>query len=649
MRSPSYAVFCLVVVALLSPAPATRVAYWPRSADFWAIATAANVTIDDTSSLITYSANDTWRPSTVPCDTCLDPDNSLAYAGTWHDGTHIIPTVDNDDVDDTDQQSGKSGNGGGKQGGDGDQDGDGGGDGDSGDNGKGGKDGQHRRGMQDVGVPRFKRQESIVSNPFFTPNLDSDDPGFVDKSVTVEFNFTGSAIYVFAIMPLFAAPANTTPTFMNLTYTFDSQPAGVFLHSGSATAPNTSYSPSVVVFQKTGLPESPHSLTVSVGPDSVFLLDYIVYTQDSDFEPAANNTSGGSSSSAPVSSPVGVVNASPSPTISQATASASSSASKSHNVSTFAGAVGGSVGLLTFLSFALAFSLCRRRRLARRRDRAYRESRRETSSISTFHTDASEDGPPMQGPVPFVPRYFPGTVIHAAPPPYTPSASPSNEPTSALLGTPETPTPSMMWSSRRTGGVVGDSESYAERPPPTPPPAGGSLMGTDVEEGYFAPPPSFQVAIATPVPAILAGLSGVSSPAAGSPSPPSPPASPVIPLLPPPPSSRPPQLISTSAPSSSSEQGLSVLLSSTQAPLFVRPTASSQSLRSLHPQSSDGAALDPDGDTHSITRSSSESNRGEATVPGRASLQPAITESQGSLGVQAREGRGEEGRDSTHR
>lgn len=247
----------------------------------------------------------------------------------------------------------------------------------------------------------------------------------------------------------------------------------------------------------------------------------------------------------------------------------------------------------------------------------------------------------MQGPVPFVPRYFPGTIIDVAPPPYSPPAEPSNEPTSALLGTPETPTPTMLWSSRRTGGVVGDSESYAERPPPTPPPpSGGSFLGADVEDGFFAPPPSFQVAIATPVPAILAGLSGVNSPTTTSPSPPSPPTSPVIPLLPPPPSSRPPSLITPGDEGLSSAQALHTPV--------MRPVPSSTSLRSLHPQSAEGAAFGSDGDTHSITRSSSESHRGEASAPGPAP-RLSLAESQGGSGVQAPEHRSEGERESAHR
>ncbi|GJE95593.1 hypothetical protein PsYK624_117790 [Phanerochaete sordida] len=646
MKSPSYAIFCLLVATLLGPAPTTRVAYWPRSADYWAIAQPVNITIDDSSSLIAYSGNNTWRASNVPCTTCLAPNGRMAYAGTWHDGTHVLPTIDNDDLNTTtsggSQQTATTGGAAGGDNDKGDGDGNGGDEdaekGDDDDKKGGGKGPQRRRGLE--GGRRLRRQDTIVSNPFFTPNLDSDDPGFVDKAVSVEFNFTGSAIYVFAIMPMFAAPANTTPTFMNLTYTFDSQPAGAFLHTGSASAPNTSYSPSVLVFQKSGLPETPHSLTVSVGPDSVFLLDYIVYTEDNDYlVSTGNTTNGGSPSNTTVSAPVGAAHASPSPSVSQTTASAGASSSKSHNVATFAGAVGGSVGLLAVLALSLAFSLYRRRMRARRRDRAYREARRETSSIATFHTDASEDGPPMQGPVPFVPRYFPGTVVNVAPPPYAPPAEPSNEPTSALLGTPETPTPTMLWSSRRTGGVAGDSDSYAEHAPPTPPVP--SLYG-DSEDGFYAPPPSFQVAIATPVPAILAGLSGVASPVASStsPSPPSPPASPVIPLLPPPPSSRPASLLTPDAEAAAGPSTPGV-----HTPVMrmtvMRPAASSTSLRSLHPQSAEGTALGPDADTHSITRSSSESLRGEATAAGRAPPRLSIGESQGGSGSQAQESRSE--------
>ena len=83
-------------------------------------------------------------------------------------------------------------------------------------------------------------------------------------------------------MPAFVGVANSTPTLVNLTCTLDSQPAGRFIHSGPSTASVTNssaYDTAVPVFVKTGLHDGPHTLTLNVGPDSVFLLDYIVYSQ----------------------------------------------------------------------------------------------------------------------------------------------------------------------------------------------------------------------------------------------------------------------------------------------------------------------------------------------------------------------------------
>lgn len=553
-----------------------------------------------------------------------------------------------------------------------------------------------------------------------------------------------------------------------MTYIFDSQPAGTFLHSGTPSAPNTSFTPSVVVFQKTGLPTSPHSLTVTVGPDSVFLLDYIVFSQESDFDQSGNSTGDTAPPSSNKTVPINAPRGSPSPSASQCVNSAYTSVSvdllanqcylpfagtlvlalasfcvrcpldlnlirsfnnhclspvacpslhptfchipsrlalflldvvspriqlpdddlprcspstmhlsqhlprasmsstaatnKSHNVATFAGAIGGSVGLLTVLALSLAFSIYRRRLHARRRDRAYRRARRGNVSVSTIHSDDSDGGPPMQGPQPFVPRYFPGTIITTtAPPPYSPPTptSPLYDQTSALLGAPETPQPLMAWSSRRTGGVIGDSESYADRPPPTP--SNSSVVGLDVDEGFYAPPPPFLVAIATPVPAILAGLSGVSSspspaPATSSspPSRPTTPASPVIPLLPPPPSSRPASLFSTPDQTPGAGPSGSQRSQSPQAPSLVptplaQPVVLSQlSARTLHAHTSEDTALGAHGETNSIPSSSLEPNQAGMSAPVLISPISSITDSQSGTGVQERGHRSEEDGDSTH-
>lgn len=107
--------------------------------------------------------------------------------------------------------------------------------------------------------------------------------------LTYSLFYLGSAVYVFALIPLFPAAANSTPTFVNLTYTLDSQSAGSFSHSGtqnpaSPTPTPSAFAQSVPVFARSGLPEGSHSLTINVGPDSVLLLDYIIYSQDDGFD-----------------------------------------------------------------------------------------------------------------------------------------------------------------------------------------------------------------------------------------------------------------------------------------------------------------------------------------------------------------------------
>lgn len=63
----------------------------------WFIRLKQNVTLDDTNLFITYSPSTSWHASTVSCSSCLAPDTAFAHAGTWHDGTHIVPTTDEDD------------------------------------------------------------------------------------------------------------------------------------------------------------------------------------------------------------------------------------------------------------------------------------------------------------------------------------------------------------------------------------------------------------------------------------------------------------------------------------------------------------------------------------------------------------------------
>ena len=99
----------------------------------------------------------------------------------------------------------------------------------------------------------------------------------------------------------------------------------------------------------------------------------------------------------------------------------------------------------------------------------------------------------MQGPAPFVPRFFPGTMP-IAPPPYIgplPSGSP-------LMSSAEVSVP----------------VSYADRPPPTPrlgerdflPPMDEDGVSDGELGGDRDSPPSFVVAIASPEPPLMANI-----------------------------------------------------------------------------------------------------------------------------------------------
>lgn len=150
-----------------------------------------------------------------------------------------------------------------------------------------------------------------------------------------------------------------------------------------------------------------------------------------------------------------------------------SASGRTKNVATFGGAVGGSVGVLCVIAICLAASLIRRRRRSAKRDRRRNRRGGYASSDTESYTSGGgsialpEDGPQMQGPVGFVPRYFPGTVP-AAPPPYAPGDRPLS---------PNETTPL----------------SYDDLSP-----------HLDGDEPYADVPPSFNVAIASPEPPLLA-------------------------------------------------------------------------------------------------------------------------------------------------
>jgi hypothetical protein len=63
----------------------------------------------------------------------------------------------------------------------------------------------------------------------------------------------------------------------NLFFTLDNQPAGNF----SPTVMSTEFLQNTSVLSLDGLSNQPHQLVVTVGNDSVFLFDYLIYTNSS--------------------------------------------------------------------------------------------------------------------------------------------------------------------------------------------------------------------------------------------------------------------------------------------------------------------------------------------------------------------------------
>lgn len=151
---------------------------------------------------------------------------------------------------------------------------------------------------------------------------------------------------------------------------------------------------------------------------------------------------------------------------------------KKHNIATFAGAVGRSVGVLGLFSLGLALSIIRRRHLA---------AKREARDHESLHTNASDDSPHMAGPAPFVPRYFPDTVIPQDPPTYM-AALATNHNNSTLLAV----LPAAAFGSTQ--------RSYADIPPNMPPPPLEDIM---------IPPPPFDLDPPPPPPALPAGADDV--------------------------------------------------------------------------------------------------------------------------------------------
>ncbi|TFK65874.1 hypothetical protein BDN72DRAFT_962204 [Pluteus cervinus] len=471
----------------------------------------------------------------------------------------------------------------------------------------------HSHGSDDHASSK-RRIQSINRRSMVSRGADPDDPNFVSVPITMQFNFTGTAVYLFGIQPSGPPPSSNTTTNTNLTFTIDGQNAGQNIPS-SSTQTTLTFQPNTLVYQNTDLSDGPHSFLVTVGANSVFLFDYLIYT----FNSSASGTN-------PVGTHVPLM----------ASAVAVNNSNQKHNTITFAAAVGGSVGVLSLVALGLALNIIRRRRLSARRDRL--------TDGDSLHTNGSEDTPRMMGPAPFIPRYFPGTRIPTDPPPYEPSLSSLTSPphtrnhilshprhgrhvrTQSIQSTDEDGL-SGPYAGRITHPI---DRSYADIPPSSTPPL-PEVPLDDLGMDLPPPPPPFGVAIATPAPIGL-NLGGLPPPTLTSPrlrisaSSPNFSADTSVqpPLLPPPPhstsghgsthrttasqSSSP----SSTAPSSRSSSPPHALLPSTlinQSQIPQPPTSSSVSDNPEVDQISHNSSSNPTRSSSSISGSTAPGNR----------------------------------------
>ncbi|KAJ3861345.1 hypothetical protein EV359DRAFT_84414 [Lentinula novae-zelandiae] len=279
--------------------------------------------------------------------------------------------------------------------------------------------------------------------------LDSDDTGFVDSPVTAQFSFNGNAIYLFCVEPLSTTSPPITASIMNLTFILDTTLSGSFVHVGSSST--SGFASNVSVFSVEDLDDGPHVLLVNVLPGSAFVFDYLVYTVNEQ-----------------ISSPTSTSNTT------MPTARANTKDANHRNIGTFAGAVGGSVGVLGTLALCIFLSIWTRRRRSAKRERIEQARERELAS--------ARNTPPIIGPAPFIPRYFP-RIGPAAPPPYI--GPTHNVRDTSFFHTSSPPSPNLPPGYPQP---VASSIplSYADIPPSIPPPP----LLDEVEAHWIALPPS---------------------------------------------------------------------------------------------------------------------------------------------------------------
>ncbi|CAK5271502.1 unnamed protein product [Mycena citricolor] len=340
-----------------SPARASVLALLLHAACVWGDSQ-VNVTIDDTDAAIVYSPATSWNSSAVTCDGCNDPSPVLAVGRTFHKGANIAVGSLSAPAASPPTTSAAPAS---------------------------------------ASPPAPAPAPATGTNSTVAPPQDTDVPGGTDNDgdyggsgsghgkgprrratpapVSLRFPFTGVAVYAYAIEPSSAPTAASPSAQTNLTFNLDDlAPTTLIRTSGSGP---TDFLFNASVFAQTGLADGDHVLTITLGDDSVFIIDYFVVTQS--VVALAGSPSAASSSS------IG-------PPLVTGAVSDASAQTKSGRAS-FVGVVAGVVGSLALLASSIALSLIIRRRNSQRRNRLH----------GPAPAPATDDEAAV-----FVPRYFPG-------------------------------------------------------------------------------------------------------------------------------------------------------------------------------------------------------------------------------------------------
>lgn len=105
--------------------------------------------------------------------------------------------------------------------------------------------------------------------------------GQTDTNISVQVDFTGTAVYMYNILINIAPGTKTSLTLLD--FYLDGDPVGTFTHDSDNT---TQVIYNALVYKNTSLSNAPHSLVAEAsGAQTIlFLFDYVIYTVEDDVE-----------------------------------------------------------------------------------------------------------------------------------------------------------------------------------------------------------------------------------------------------------------------------------------------------------------------------------------------------------------------------